>query len=46
MTFLSALLVCAMVCFALATVGVNHPRINLLALGLFFATLATVVYLK
>lgn len=38
-----ALLVAAIVCLLLATIGVGHPRVNMLALGvLLFVVAATV----
>lgn len=40
MTLRYLLLVFAFVCFVLAAVGVNSPRVNLTALGLAFATAA------
>ena len=37
------LMVLACICFLLGTVGVSHPRVNLVALGLFFWSLALVI---
>jgi hypothetical protein len=37
------LMVLAVICFLLGTVGVNHPRLNLVALGLFFWSLSLVI---
>lgn len=38
-----AMLIVALACFALAGIGVVHPRYNLVAISLFVVTLAYVV---
>jgi hypothetical protein len=40
MTLRFLFLIVALVCFVLAALGVNSPRVNLTALGLAFATAA------
>jgi hypothetical protein len=37
------LVILALVCFGLAALGASVPRIGLVPLGLFFATLSTLV---
>lgn len=35
-------LILAILCFAIGAIGVGHPRINVMALGLFFLALSFV----
>ncbi len=47
MTLQAAFLLVALILFLLAGLGVNSPRLNLMAMGLFFLTLSMgLFYLK